>query len=71
MLWGQMHVIGCLNKSQHGSRSTRFPFKCDCLSFENDQWTACMFLLVCFMIILDVLMCVSMIIVRVLVCVFQ
>ena len=22
-----MYVIGCLNKSQHGSRSTGFPFK--------------------------------------------
>ena len=27
MLWEQMYVIGCLTKSQHGSRSTRFPFK--------------------------------------------
>ena len=26
VLWGQMYVIGCLNISQHGSRSTRFPF---------------------------------------------
>ena len=23
----EMYVIGCLNNSQHGSRSTRFPFK--------------------------------------------
>ena len=27
VLWGQMYVSGCLNKSQHGSRSTRFPYK--------------------------------------------
>ena len=25
VLWEQMYVIGCLTKSQHGYRSTRFP----------------------------------------------
>ena len=26
MLWDRLYVIGCLTISQHGSRSTRFPF---------------------------------------------
>ena len=27
-LWEQMYVIGCLEQSQHSSRSGRLPFKC-------------------------------------------
>ena len=35
-LWEQMYVIGYLNKSQHGSRSTWFPF-ISLISKENPQ----------------------------------
>ena len=37
MLWGQMYVIGCLEKGQHGSGSARWPIKR--LPFHNPKST--------------------------------
>ena len=38
VFWEQMYVIGCLKQSQHGSRSSRFPFNYTFIAGARVSW---------------------------------